>query len=122
MAKIIIDKNKFSKIKAEIDSSLISGITMFFDSELQSFLFFLLLNVSDRDIIHRGIDIHKGQIFISKKEIHDALKISYMYLNGMIEKLKERNFIDYQEITLNQSIYLLITVIDCDCYKIEFEG
>ena len=122
MTKIIINKNKFSKIKAEIEDRYYPNNTIILYSKLQYLLFFLLLNTSDRDYIHLGQDVRRGQIFISKKDLYDTLKISYECLNSMINILKDNKFIDYEEIARNKSVYFLITVNDCDCYNFEFEG
>ena len=121
MSKIIIDKNKFSKIKAEIENKYSPfNNTIVLYSKLQYLLLFLLLNVSEKDYTHLGQDVKKGQIFISKKDLYDTLKISYEYLNDMISTLKDNKYIEYVEILRNKSTYYLITIIDCDCYKIEF--
>lgn len=121
MSKIIIDKNRFSKIKTEIKSIYSTENTVFLGSRVQIFLLFLLLNISDVNYTHRGIEIKKGQVFTSKKEIHEELKISYRYLSNLLESLSTQKFISYNEILLHKSNYLLVTVINCDCYKIEFE-
>ncbi|MBQ9688186.1 hypothetical protein IJV79_00970 [bacterium] len=122
MTKIIINKNKFSKIKAEIENKYYPENTIVLYSKLQYFLFFLMLNISDRDYTHLGQDVLKGQIFISKKDLYDSLKISYEGLNEMMKALKNNNYIDYEDIKRNKSTYYLITICDCDSYKIEFEG
>lgn len=119
MTKIIINKDNFSKIKAK-HNLIVETIEN--NIKLQNLLFFILLNIADNNTIYRGIEIKKGQSFISKKEIHNVLKISYEYINEMISILKNCNMIDYEEISyIGNKLYLLITVIDCDCYEIKFE-
>jgi len=119
MTEIILNKKKFAEISYISTLWQAQNNSVKYDIEIQMFLLFLLLNCAEESYLYRNIEIKSGQLLITKREMHDALKISYPKLDEFLTILQEKSFIEFEEITINKTLYILIGLINCAEYQIK---